>query len=148
MAHFIGYLHGSAYVEASRLGSKESGIRARVQGWRVGVKVEGRNAGGAGDLFTVAATGGSDREVPDQTVAVVGLNDEGELFVQLSPSHPVLMALEELLASMGRCSVAPGALERAELRGEMNDAVAKARSAINANRKPNFAKKVGTAVKC
>jgi hypothetical protein len=38
MAHFIGYVHGSR-GEASRLGTKATGIQATGQGWNVGGKV-------------------------------------------------------------------------------------------------------------
>lgn len=38
MAHFIGYLQGSR-GEASRLGTKKSGITASVNGWDFGIKV-------------------------------------------------------------------------------------------------------------
>lgn len=39
MAHFIGYLQGNR-GQASRLGSKKSGISAQAQGWNIGAKIE------------------------------------------------------------------------------------------------------------
>lgn len=39
MAHFIGYLLGNR-GEASRLGTKSSGITASAQGWSIGGRVE------------------------------------------------------------------------------------------------------------
>ena len=59
MAHFIGYLQGSR-GEASRLGTKKSGISATANGWNIGVTCEvSHSMGDDTDYFLVYRTGGS-----------------------------------------------------------------------------------------
>lgn len=57
MAQFRATIQGQR-GQASRLGSKSSGIRTRTNGWHSGVLVEGR-AHDSGDQFRIFATGGS-----------------------------------------------------------------------------------------
>ena len=58
MAQFRATIQGCR-GEASRLGGKESGIRASVNGWRGGVSVEAIVNPNGNDEFRVYATGGS-----------------------------------------------------------------------------------------
>lgn len=59
MAHFISYIKGCR-GEASRLGSKNSGIRASAQGWNCGMTIYGSHSNLTGnDKFCVNATTGS-----------------------------------------------------------------------------------------
>jgi hypothetical protein len=57
MAHYRAVIHGSR-GEASRLGTKKSGIKAIVNAWDIGVTVEARYENGA-NIFRVYKTGGS-----------------------------------------------------------------------------------------
>lgn len=57
MAQFRATIEGQR-GEASRLGSKASGITARINGWNGGVRVEAAHRDGK-DYFDVYATGGS-----------------------------------------------------------------------------------------
>lgn len=58
MAQFLGSVQGQR-GEATRLGSKNSGLVVRANGWQSGVKVvAGTNSDGV-DVFDIYATGGS-----------------------------------------------------------------------------------------
>lgn len=57
MAQFRGIIQGQR-GEASRLGSKQSGLVVRCDGWHSGVRVEAANVNGR-DQFEVYVTGGS-----------------------------------------------------------------------------------------
>lgn len=57
MAQFKAEIQGTR-GEASRLGSKNSGMRAHVHGWNVGVKILAEHKNGK-DVFYVYRTGGS-----------------------------------------------------------------------------------------
>lgn len=58
MAHFRGTVAGNR-GEASRLGSKDSGLFVRANGWNVGVAVSGAAHNDGKDRFDVYATSGS-----------------------------------------------------------------------------------------
>lgn len=58
MAHFIGYLQGSR-GEASRLGTKNTGIDARAQGWEIGGKIIMECNKDGEDIVTIYVTRGS-----------------------------------------------------------------------------------------
>lgn len=133
MAHFIGYLRGTR-GEASRLGGKDNGIQSRVQGWQSGVKVIGRHID-ARDRFEIYMTCGSDSDSAsrEKLIAVVNQDENGEPALQLADGNPVLSALKYLLECIDACQLAPGALERAVERENMNEAVTKARKVIDAN---------------
>jgi hypothetical protein len=131
MAHFIGYLRGTR-GEASRLGGKDHGIQTRVQGWQSGVKVIGRHIDSK-DRFEIYQTSGSDSASREKLIAVVNQDENGEPVLQLADSNPVLVALEYLLECMGACQLAPGVLERAVERNNINEAVTKARKVISEN---------------
>jgi hypothetical protein len=71
MARYIGYVKGQK-GEASHLGSEKSGIHAGVQGWNVGVQIDGNPADKDGqDTFCVYATGGTNGKTADKLLAVV-----------------------------------------------------------------------------
>ena len=58
MAQFRATIEGQR-GEASRLGSKNSGLVARINGWHGGVRVEARHSETIGDCFDIYATNGS-----------------------------------------------------------------------------------------
>ncbi len=58
MAQFKGSIQGSR-GQASRLGSKVSGLVARVNGWDLGVEVRAIHLKEGGDAFIIVRTGGS-----------------------------------------------------------------------------------------
>lgn len=60
MAHFYGDMEGSAKTQATRCGTKKSGISAHVRGWHFGVKVwVWYNAETGEDMVDINLTGGS-----------------------------------------------------------------------------------------
>lgn len=63
MTRFYGSVKGYADTEATRQGSKNSGIHAHPRGWDLGLKVNGYAnddvSYGARDEFSVSITGGS-----------------------------------------------------------------------------------------
>lgn len=58
MAHFISSIRGNK-GEASRLGSKDSGIKASACGWNCGMEISGRHNRNEEDVFNVFADHGS-----------------------------------------------------------------------------------------
>ena len=59
MAQFYAEIQGNR-GEAFRMGTKDSGMRAHVRGWNVGVKVSCRyDAENDRDVITIEETGGS-----------------------------------------------------------------------------------------
>ena len=70
MAQFRAVIRGQR-GEASRLGSKNSGIVAHVDGWNAGVTVRGMVDAQGRDMFTVYATGGSNRAQTERVIAVI-----------------------------------------------------------------------------
>lgn len=69
MARFRATIRGGR-GEASRLGNAQSGIKAHVNGWNVGVSVEAEAVAGNADMFYVYATGGSNGSKSDLIAAV------------------------------------------------------------------------------
>ena len=67
MAHFRSIIRGTR-GEASRLGSKQSGMVAHVDGWNSGITVYATHEDGK-DVFYVHATGGSNGAVPSRRIA-------------------------------------------------------------------------------
>ena len=66
MAQFLGTVVGQR-GKVSRLGSKESGMDARVNGWLRGIWVEARVEDGV-DVFRVYSTGGSSGNAKNELV--------------------------------------------------------------------------------
>lgn len=64
MAQFRGTIAGQR-GEASRLGSKNSGLVVTANGWDTGVRVVARHVDGE-DVFDVFATGGSNAHRPSE----------------------------------------------------------------------------------
>ena len=60
MAHFRATIKGSRGL-ASRLGTKQSGMRATVNGWNVGVTIIAKHLHGK-DFICVYRTGGSNND--------------------------------------------------------------------------------------
>lgn len=77
MAHFYGSVQGGR-GEATRLGHKNSGIRAMAQGWNQGVSINGYyNEEEDRDEFTIYATGGGNGGGSDRIVAAT--NEFGQI---------------------------------------------------------------------
>ena len=70
MAQFRAIILGQRGA-ASRLGSKNSGILAHVDGWNAGVTVRAMVDTQGRDVFTVYATGGSNRAQTERVIAVI-----------------------------------------------------------------------------
>lgn len=83
MAQFRAIIRGTR-GEASRLGSKNSGITAHVDGWHSGVTVRGMVDADGQDVFTVYATGGSTGARGSTIIANI-IN--GEVTPMDKPSH-------------------------------------------------------------
>jgi hypothetical protein len=73
MAQFRATIRGQR-GEASRLGSKKSGITANVNGWGIGVHVEASHAGEFGDCIRIWATKGSSADKGMQYIGMVDAN--------------------------------------------------------------------------
>ena len=62
MAQFYGSINGQAKTQATRRGSKNSGMSAHIRGWNVGVYVVCSHVGGK-DIIRVYKTGGSNQGI-------------------------------------------------------------------------------------
>lgn len=69
MAQFLGSVRGGK-GEATRLGSKQSGLVVNANGWNAGVKVVAEHVDGQ-DVFHVYRTGGSSHAGLPQRIATV-----------------------------------------------------------------------------
>jgi hypothetical protein len=69
MAQYRAIIKGNR-GEASRLGSKSSGLEARVNGWNVGVYVDIQHIEGKDRVF-VYSTGGSNTPYKDKPIATI-----------------------------------------------------------------------------
>jgi len=63
MAQFYGSMKGNR-GEATRMGTKGSGMMAHIRGWGVGIRVELTHRNGT-DICTVYKTSGSNKTAPD-----------------------------------------------------------------------------------
>jgi len=79
MAHFRGIIKGNR-GESSRLGSKNSGISAQINGWNTGVDVWGVCSDEGGDRFEIRATGGSNGGQERKLIGVI-TSVNGELVI-------------------------------------------------------------------
>lgn len=72
MAHFYGSIQGSR-GEATRMGTKNSGFRAHIRGWNIGVQVYLRtyfdDNGVERDMVEVYKTSGSNGSNSDELIA-------------------------------------------------------------------------------
>lgn len=72
MAQFRAVIEGQR-GSASRLGSKQSGMTAHVDGWNAGVTVRASVDSEGRDVFTVYQTGGSNRVTSEKLIGrIVG----------------------------------------------------------------------------
>lgn len=78
MAHFIGSLQGNK-GEASRLGSKRSGIRAKAQGWNIGGEVQCFIDDQGRDVVRLYVTHGSNAHNFPQLVGEFIKDENGDL---------------------------------------------------------------------
>lgn len=69
MAQFLGSVSGTR-GEATRLGSKNSGLTVQANGWNVGVTVHARHVDGE-DVFDVYATSGSNHRRSDELLFTI-----------------------------------------------------------------------------
>ena len=75
MAHFRAVISGNR-GEASRLGSKASGVRSSTDGWESGVDVRGHyNSETDSDEFGIWMTGGSNGQAPSKYLGFVKVVD-------------------------------------------------------------------------
>lgn len=79
MARFRAVIRGQR-GEASRLGSKLSGIKVDIDGWDSGVSVYARVQDGS-DVFSIYATGGSNAAQLDKFIGSVTVKDRVAMFV-------------------------------------------------------------------
>ncbi len=76
MAQFYAEIQGNR-GEATRMGTKNSGIRGHIRGWNVGVRIEGSH--GDRDTFDVYATSGSSGRSGAGFLGTVTLDDDGHV---------------------------------------------------------------------
>jgi hypothetical protein len=93
MAHFISYIKGCR-GEASRLGSKDSGIRASAQGWNCGISVQGRMDRMEHDRFSAFANTGSNGNGNSTWLGSCTKDEEGYK-VQGNPDLPKLIPTKD-----------------------------------------------------
>jgi len=72
MARFYASISGQARTDATRRGSKATGISGHIRGWDSGIRVEGSyDASTDSDVFRVYATTGSNGHGPDRLIATI-----------------------------------------------------------------------------
>ena len=76
MAQFRATVKGKG-SEASRLGTKQSEIKASVNGWKLGVDVNGFMNHAGGDVFEIVITGGSSGNGLRHVIGYVELDENG-----------------------------------------------------------------------
>ncbi len=79
MARFYCDMQGNR-GEATRMGSKDSGIRSHPRGWNLGIRVQGY-AEGERDVFYVMLTGGSHGQMSERYLCNIGEEPDGRLRV-------------------------------------------------------------------
>jgi len=77
MAQFRAEIRGQR-GEASRLGSAKSGIKATVNGWNSGVRVEAQTSASGDDFFYIYATSGSNG-YHSESIGVVIRDETGKV---------------------------------------------------------------------
>lgn len=76
MAHFRGTIQGNR-GEASRLGTKKSGLLADLNGWNIGVKINCFVGINGEDVIHVYKTSGSNGGKPNEFICTI--NEGGEI---------------------------------------------------------------------
>ena len=79
MSHFYASIDGQAQTQATRRGSKKSGISGHIRGWDSGVQVYGGVNCDGQDVFDINVTSGSNGHKSDIPIARI-INGEIELF--------------------------------------------------------------------
>uniref|UniRef100_A0A6M3LHX6 Uncharacterized protein n=1 Tax=viral metagenome TaxID=1070528 RepID=A0A6M3LHX6_9ZZZZ len=74
MSHFYASIQGNG-GEATRTGSKKSGVEGHIRGWNIGVRVVCTHENGK-DVIRVYKTGGSNK--PYGTLVLTFYDDSGE----------------------------------------------------------------------
>ena len=82
MSQFKGTVSGNRQTEASRQGSKNSGLITECNGWDAGIRVEARHVKGH-DIFDVYATGGS-HGGKSRHIATLTDPPEGEATIEIN----------------------------------------------------------------
>jgi hypothetical protein len=80
MAHFRATIQGARGM-ASRLGTKTSGITAKINGWNIGLVVEIKTDENGKDIILVWSTNGSNgekREKKSKWIATIREGEENE----------------------------------------------------------------------
>lgn len=67
MSRFYANIQGNR-GQATRQGTKNSGIRGHVRGWNVGISVVGQVNENGDDIFTVFLTSGSNGSKPEKLI--------------------------------------------------------------------------------
>jgi hypothetical protein len=68
MAHFYAQVRGAGPATSGKGGTKDSGLRAQLSGWRVGVRVELVHEAGR-DVVRVWRTGGPEQKQDEVLIA-------------------------------------------------------------------------------
>ena len=93
MSHFYASIQGGR-GEATRGGSKDSGICGHVRGWDSGIKVYGFRAGEQ-DCFSVTFTSGSNDNGLTENIGTYCLNNQGKPEKLTSDRLNELLRVEE-----------------------------------------------------
>lgn len=76
MSRFYGDLRGQAKTQATRRGSRKSGLDAHIRGWNIGVKIRCFDQDGS-DVITVHLTGGSNS--PSSSHCLAEISDSTDI---------------------------------------------------------------------
>jgi len=85
MSRFYANIEGQSKTQATRQGSKKSGIRGHIRGWNLGIEVSGYPTIEGSDLdsFNIYITGGSKNPFGDLVIVVNERpNDKPEVIVK------------------------------------------------------------------
>lgn len=85
MSHFYATVRGSRDSEATKTGTKDSGIDAHARGWDLGGRVRLRHLAGA-DILDIDITGGSN-DGQSRLAIDVRTNEKGDLLVTVRPPY-------------------------------------------------------------
>ena len=83
MSRFYASIEGQAKTQATRQGSKNSGITGHIRGWDLGIKVEGKSDRTDNlDTFNIWITGGSNNHYQTDFLCTVRRSLVGELVIE------------------------------------------------------------------
>lgn len=83
MSHFYGSMAGKARTQATRCGTKSSGVSAHVRGWNVGVQTEAHHTE-EGDEVRIVLTHGSTGRGSNVTIGKV-MEHDGKTTFYMNP---------------------------------------------------------------